>query len=529
MSQSAEFRDAPGGWTAPLIAFLCGAGVLALEITGARVFTPWFGASIVVWTNVIGVTLGAVAIGNLCGSRVADRASSARWLTGALALAGVLAACVPYETPWLATRYLPPGLPLDTAFALIDRASLLVAICTLGPPLILLGAATPILIRRAASSGGVGRAAGIISGAATAGSLLGTWLPVHVLIPRFGSRATCIIAGATIVLAAVIAARAATRGRFGWVLACVPILLLVLASVAGKQVGRNSDLKVLAEIESRYQYARVEDDGQAVMLRLNEGLDSFHSLTIKGQTLTGQYYDCYGLYVPLAARDGRVRVLVLGFAAGTIARQILALYGDDFDVHITGVEIDPRVAALGEQYFELPRDTRLELVGDQDARIFLRCSDRRFDYIIVDTYASQVYVPFQLCSTEFFALARQHLTDSGILAANLSGYTLEDEPLRAIRNTAAAVYDEVSMVRVPRGRNFVLAVSEHGAPPDIGQVGVPGILRPLRDEIAAAGQFRYRFDASERILTDDHSPIELLYDRDLLRKARSQLAAGALR
>ena len=499
---------------------------MALEMTGARIFIPWFGSSILVWTNVIGVTLGSVAVGNFLGGRLADRHPKAGLLSLLLTLSAVLTALVPYVVPPLARRYLPEGLELTSAFALMGRASLIVAILSLGPPLVLLGMATPFLVRGATGEEGgrVARAAGLISGAATCGSLLGTWVPVYYLIPALGSRLTCVASGAAILAGAAVAALAPRLVR------SIPALLIgfflvgALALSAERGVGRTqADVEVLAEIETRYQYARVERDGELVSLRLNEGLDSFHSLYRHGSLLTGGYFDWYGLFPPLVgAADQQREVLILGYAAGTIGRQMLGLYGERFPIQITGVEIDGDVAALGPRFFGAEPDHRLEVVVDQDARAYLDQTDRLFDLIVVDTYSDQIYVPFQLCSEEFFRAAQAHLKSGGGLVANLGGFSMDDAPVQAIRNTAAFVFSEAALLQVEGGRNYVLSVGLEG-PLDPRRSGsdYPVELAPILAASRKVGAWRSGpVAASARILTDDRSNIELLADRDLMEKSR---------
>jgi predicted membrane-bound spermidine synthase len=56
-----------------LAVFLCGAVVMALELSGSRVLAPFLGTSIIVWTSLIGVVLGSLSVGYWWGGRVADR------------------------------------------------------------------------------------------------------------------------------------------------------------------------------------------------------------------------------------------------------------------------------------------------------------------------------------------------------------------------------------------------------------------------------------------------------------------------
>ena len=44
--------------------FLCGAGVMVLEMTGSRLVAPFLGTSLVVWTALIGVVMASLCAGN---------------------------------------------------------------------------------------------------------------------------------------------------------------------------------------------------------------------------------------------------------------------------------------------------------------------------------------------------------------------------------------------------------------------------------------------------------------------------------
>ena len=58
--------------------FLTGAIVLVVEILGTRVLSPYYGASVYVWSALIGVTLGSLTLGYLAGGWAADRRMAIR-------------------------------------------------------------------------------------------------------------------------------------------------------------------------------------------------------------------------------------------------------------------------------------------------------------------------------------------------------------------------------------------------------------------------------------------------------------------
>ena len=52
-----------------MLAFLEGATVMATEMVVAKMIAPLYGASLYVWSSIIGISLGALAIGYFTGGR----------------------------------------------------------------------------------------------------------------------------------------------------------------------------------------------------------------------------------------------------------------------------------------------------------------------------------------------------------------------------------------------------------------------------------------------------------------------------
>jgi predicted membrane-bound spermidine synthase len=53
-------------------ALVCGMCVMILELVGSRMLAPFLGASIVVWTALIGVIMASLAAGYYAGGCIAD-------------------------------------------------------------------------------------------------------------------------------------------------------------------------------------------------------------------------------------------------------------------------------------------------------------------------------------------------------------------------------------------------------------------------------------------------------------------------
>jgi spermidine synthase len=440
---------------------------MAAELTAVRLLAPHFGDSAYVWTNVIGIILGALAGGAWIGGRLAARGDAAAWPTRLLSIAGCMLAVAPFVSGRLGGWLLPLDLPLDAAMTAIVRGSFVATAVLFAPPMLLLGAVSPLLVTALVRAHvPVGRAAGGIGAVGTLGSLAGTFAATHWLVPEFGCRIALVLAAALLIGAGLVVAGSA-RGR------AAAVLLGLLAAGSPLLHGAhlraaNPGRELLAERESRYQFLQVQRDlgpagSRRTVLMVNEGLDSFHSLDIEGSALTGgAYYDWHAV-APLLCGDARrpegLRALSIGDAAGSL-RSVYA--GVHPGAIVDGVDIDAACAELGERFFagdKAPGERHV-----LDGRVFLTLAPRTWHVIHVDAYAHQVYVPAHLASREFFEQARRHLAAGGVIACNVGALHAGDPVLRAIGTTMAAVFGHALALPVPASRNF-LVVARNGDPP----------------------------------------------------------------
>src|SRR5687768_18201089 len=96
------------------LVFGAGIGALATEITASRLLAPYLGSSTIVWANLIGIVLGALALGYWLGGRLADKRPEPR-LLGVIVLAASLCVAV---IPFAAKPFLDFTVDgLDTASA----------------------------------------------------------------------------------------------------------------------------------------------------------------------------------------------------------------------------------------------------------------------------------------------------------------------------------------------------------------------------------------------------------------------------
>ena len=110
-------------------------------------------------------------------------------------------------------------------------------------------------------------------------------------------------------------------------------------------------------------------------------------------------------------------VLFVGGGGFSGPKSFLANYDDIKKIDV--VEIDLVVVDIAKNYFFVPKDTRLEIINE-DARVFLTQTDRRYDAIILDAY-SGYDIPFHLMTKQFYEILDERLTDDGIIVSNFLG------------------------------------------------------------------------------------------------------------
>ena len=486
--------------------FVAGGASLATEMTGARLLAPYFGASDLVWANVIGLVLVALAVGYWIGGRLADRFATHRALALVVLVAAAALAIIPF-----ATR--PLFAAAVSAFANVSEgafiASFFGALAMFIVPVTALGAVAPWSIRLAVDDiRHAGAVAGRLYALSTMGAILGTFLPVLVLIPTIGTRHTLL--GIAVVLALV-----ATPALGRWTRAAPLIAIGLLWIPLGPIKPAGPGERILFEGESAYQFVQVveEPNGDHV-LHLNEGWAE-HSLLPAHGVLTGNYWDAFTT-LPALAGGPTGKLLVLGNAGGTVAHLFGSLWPR---VAIDGVEIDPVVTSVGRRFFDL-NNPRLH-VYTADARFWLEGSHTRYDMIVVDAYA-QPYIPFYLATREFFALVAQHLSPGGVVAVNVGTPPDQQALVGRIATTMRAVFPSVLSARYVPFNSIVLGFDR--------ATTITAVQRRLRAAHGlASGPARQLATTMHLVtpggtpLTDDRAPVELLTDQALL----AYIAEGA--
>lgn len=502
-------------WHLYLTVFISGMTTLAIELTASRLLGNVFGTSNLVWANVIGLMLLYLTVGYFIGGRLADRYPYPRVMYRMVIWGAFLSALIPLVSRPVLQAAAGAVVGAEAALALGSFISVLVLFSV---PITLLGTVSPFAIRlgiRDASQ--AGRISGQVYAISTVGSIIGTFLPVLIFIPEWGTMQTFLLFSGILYAVGLWGSvrengwRALTNL---WMVVLVAVLALSVMSSPLRAPQRGATL--LYEGDSAYNYIQVQEDALGYRyLYLNEG-QGIHSQWHPEAVYYRRTWDFF-LVAPYFnlnfTPEDMESLLVIGLATGTIPRQHIAVYGD---VRIVGVEIDPNIIAVGAEYFEMNETFMPSLeVHAQDGRYVLNQLDEQFTVVAIDAYRPP-YIPWHMTTVEFFEEVREHLTQTGVAVINV-GRTPDDRRLvEALTNTMLMVFPSVHTIDVPSSFNTILVATNVLTDaqnlrrnPTLVASETPFYLRQiLNDGVDNLVPTRY----NNILFTDNRAPVETLVD-----------------
>jgi tetratricopeptide (TPR) repeat protein/MFS family permease len=502
-----------------ITAFISSACIMIIEIVAGRMIAKYLGSTLYVWTSVIGVVLGGIAIGNYIGGKIADRYHPRKSLAVLFGISSV--ACVltvfsntltgGFEALWL--------LPLPIrSLAHVTLVFLL--------PSALLGTISPVIAKMALDLGlPQGNTIGSIYAWGAAGSIAGTFLAGFVLIALIGTSAIVWSVGAVLLLLGILYwfkfIPFYPWAVFFFLLAFIGVAPVQWASDLGSDIGlkpaRNPS--IVYEKESEYCYIAVEQTKKNPDTRqfIQDDLKS-HSRIIMNDIMNLQY-----TYTKLFA--GLTNLVV----PGTEKRTFLSIGGGGFvfpryleakfpGSMIDAVEIDPAVTEAAYAAFGLTKSSGIR-IHNIDARIYMNAlfEGKRmgkplptYDIVFGDAYGGS-YVPYQIVTREYNDMIFSILSERGAYVTNMVDLYTDGRFLGTFINTLKKTFPNVYVisehVNFYLGNNFVVVGSK-----------LPIDVEKLRGEKAIGETDLWFLDIYEtnslvkkaggRIFTDDFAPVE---------------------
>ncbi|NJD58401.1 MAG: spermine synthase [Anaerolineae bacterium] len=496
--------------------FCAGMTSLAIEFSASRLLGNIFGTSNLVWASIIGLILIYLTAGYFIGGIWADRSPKPQTMYAILAWGGFTAGLVPFVARPVLLAAADAFDQLQVGILLGSFTAVLVLFIV---PVTILGTISPFAIRLAiVDSRQAGRISGQIYAISTLGSFIGTFLPVLVLIPLVGTTYTFLIFSVFLVSVAIIGMWKSAGWKKALMWIWMPIVLVGLGIAWGRGPIKQTAGEIF-EKESAYNYIQViEQDGYRY-LRLNEG-QGIHSmwhpteLNYGGpwqEFLVGSFFN-----QPPYPTSQVKNIAIIGLAAGTVARQASAVFGD---IPIDGFEIDPAIIDVGKIYFgmDLPNLNAIP----QDGRVGLEHSDKTYSMIAVDAYRPP-YIPPHLTTQEFFQTTKEHLTEAGVLVVNVGRSPVDRTLINQMASTIQTVFPSVYIVDVPGSYNTMIYATKQPTQFSNLQanydqlITAGGASNLLLDSIRTALDHVQPTPPVDVVYTDDWSPIEWVTNRMVL-------------
>lgn len=290
---------------------------------------------------------------------------------------------------------------------------------------------------------------------------------------------------------------------------------LLLLTVAYVLNNNNSSIKTVFKKETNYYLARVVDSnipglGDAKILFLD--FDS-HSIEYKDpKSAPISYISLYPVF-SIFKSDGINTINMIGGGAYTLPKSLASFYKNS---KVTVVEVDEQVSTIAREYFEV-NNPNIKTVTN-DARVYFKKNEKKYDLIFGDAYNSFISVPWHLVTSEFTELIRTRLNDGGIYAVNF---------ISAIEGESALFFNSMVKTFSKTFPNYYV-FAFGGNPSSTQNIVLIGIKREsnpktvlqIKEELINSSEtFVFSplivdmegIDLSEAILlTDDFAPVERL-------------------
>lgn len=445
----------------PGVVFLTGSAVLIFQVAGIRFFAPFFGSGLTTTSSIIGVMLGALAIGYRYGGRLSDKLSNFQGFFRLIVMSGVLSLFL-----FSLHTYL---LPLFAYSLQASVGVVLFSITLFVVPSIFLGTISPYAVKLASLKTGkdsLGGSVGDMFFWSTMGSIFGSLMTGFVLIPNFGVVQIMVSTSILLILLGL-AGLLLTKTKIKPFEVLVCILLSLISFVFLDNYFQKNSRYVFAK-DGVYQRltvvdTKIEGEGEVRILFQDTNASSGVDLTDPARPVFDYAKKWEEPFI--LSKGGIKRVLIVGAGAYSLPYYINQKYPD---VVVDVVDIEPGLREIATTYFNLSFNKNV-VSHTKDARRYLYSTpENYYDYIFLDAFSDRLSIPPHLMTVEFFELVKSRLTKEGYLMANLIGSVDGDDLLAIQINTMAKIFDNYCVRKtkeVAESQNFIFlnAIVEGGS------------------------------------------------------------------
>ena len=506
------------------ISFIEGGLVMVTEIAGAKILTPFFGASLYSWASTLSITLLALMTGYYFGGFVTTkpRFSSSDKITWIFFLSGLTVLLMPSLGHYIMEKTISfsffPGLIISELFFLFL-------------PIFLMGMISPMIIFQVTKKAELsGRSAGNIYAISTSGGILFTLVFGFLIIPHYGISLPLRILGLCVSLIGLILLLKDKLTAKKKPVAIALILVIATLAFRGskhdefpprsnmrlieRSEGLMGELKVVDELtyppNSKPLYIR--------KLKTNNILQNSVFTDMPTQSVLPYVNFTRQLIRSIPKKES---ALLLGLGAGSLYKVL-----SDQCRSVETVEIDKRIYDFGVKYFGMPQHNNVIT----DGRYFINVTKKKYDLIMLDVIIGE-NVPAQLITLESFKRIYQILNDDGTLIIEHGGVNsfTENSLVPSIVKTIQAAGFQVSTFNPIRSKNVgdvMFVVTKTKFDPARVTIEADVLIQPgpLSDYALPVSTFD---NSSSHILTDDINNVDVLLKEhyfEVRNQIRKQLA-----
>jgi spermidine synthase len=473
---------------------LCGLSIMVLQLVGSRMIAPFLGASIVVWTSLIGVIMASLAAGYYFGGRIADKCSSIKQLSAFIAGAALWVVLLAFFQRSVLMALLSSGI--NNVYVISIAAALLF----FSVPGFLLATVPPFVVKLfSEDKTGIGGIAGRVSALSTIGSIAGTFLGGFILISFFSVTVILLLTAFLLFIVSIIIF------SVNWKTATALCLAAIGAYTGLYQIQKTfvSNMAIETMYNSLFVAEYVED-GRRIRALFTD------SEKLQGRIFVDNPDEMAAEYLRFIAdvyiNENTESILMLGGGVYVLPRWLNSARPD---IRIDIVEIDPGITQVARDFFYLS-DRKNKRIFHEDARYFVNNltfkNTDSYDIIFQDAYGSPLNVPFQLATVEYFRNVKALLSENGVFLLNFIG-SLDSAMFSGLYAAVLETFPNVSVFPVEKPedtkalQNIILTGYKSGSETGVF-FPIAGYQGPLTHRVAA--------------FTDSFAPVER-YTLDMVR------------
>lgn len=479
-------------WLAGVLVVFTSGAVLVLEILGIRLLAPYVGATLRVYTSIVGVVLAGIALGTWAGGGLADRFSPERMLGPTLIAGGV---AVLFVLPMV--RLTAAGTSTDDIYTVV----LLTVVAMLIPALVL-SAISPMVIKlQLKSLSSTGSVVGRLSALGTAGAIVGTFLTGFVLIGAFSVSTILISLGVVLIISGLI-----TIGAYGFARKSVPNIGMVMILMAAPGALATNFIGTGCDEETSYYCVRLVQDSENASGTFLELDNQTHSYIDSNDDsyLRFWYTRSFALVADTTKPDTRLDTLSVGGGGMSMPRYFGATRNSGTN---TVLELDRELVAINERQLSLDVDESRIEISFGDARTSIsEVEDRSQDFVLVDAFGQEA-VPWHLTTEEFWNELERTMRSDAVAVMNVIDYT-PNSLLKAELATMKQVFSNVILFEQrSSGGNWTLIGSN--GPIDAESLSAAVEDSELEGQIISGAELS-DFIENAPVLTDNFAPVDQL-------------------